>query len=342
MIALVLQSIGSNCWNMNASSHSNGEMRHGLCMANTSQFSTIAQRNENARRAFVDGNGGRIWLQHVRKAGGTTLCHFFGTKGNAHATPEQTCWGLPGVRQVSEQDILAKVVRHMDEKGLDFMASENGDFPEFARIGMTDDSMQNWTFLTILRHPIDLLISHAVYDLDFKLLRSDGDIDISKLSHAVTGIANGTTPIPISQGCRFDNYITRVFSSSCLRPIKLYPKHFGLALATLASFEFVFVLEWLTEMLPITKYALGMQTFHVDVRNRNTGGKPYRFSSAKWKPSNRLDATKREQGASTALRHKLSRETLEHLHRLIAFDMRLYYFAKHVARANVHKWLFQN
>ena len=31
-----------------------------------------------------------------------------------------------------------------------------------ARAGMLDDALSNWTFVTAVRHPIDLLISHAV------------------------------------------------------------------------------------------------------------------------------------------------------------------------------------
>ena len=329
-----------------------------LCLE-ASRFENMAARNAHARQLYVaEASGAAVWFQHVRKAGGTTLCRFFGQPGNARARVRDNCWGLPGQDTMRAQQ-FPRVLKHMAERGLDLVSSEGGDFPPFARRGMLDDTLSNFTFLSVVRHPIDLLISHTVYDLDLKLRCNDrtrcpdsAPMDLAKLSDALLAIANGTGvtntgsrkkgPTLLSKGCRFDNYLTRVFSSSCARPhAEVGVRELRLALATLASFQLIFVLEWLPEMLPLARYQLGYSSAHFDVSNRNTHLRPYEFSLEKWQPARR-EATLGSLSSATALRRALPAATTAQLEQHLAYDFLLYEQARVLARAHESHWLYQH
>ena len=228
-----LAAAGSSCFNASSTARRHHTLHPDeplpfspLCLSPESRFGSLEERNEEARQRFVDQTGGLVWLQHTRKAGGTAMCHFLAQQGNAKAKASEMCWGLPGLSSLPQR-LWPRVTQRMAEHGYDLVSSEDGHFPEFARGGMLDDGLANVTFVTVVRHPIDHLISHAVYDLDFKLRCEDRDrcadtapMDVARLSDALLAIANGTNiaPTPVSKGCRFDNYLTRVFSSSCLKP----------------------------------------------------------------------------------------------------------------------------
>ena len=91
-----------------------------------------------------------------------------------------------------------------------------------------------------------------------------------------------------------------------------------LALATLASFQLIFVLEWLPEMLPLARYQLGYSSAHFDVSNRNTHLRPYEFSLEKWQPARR-EATLGSLSSATALRRALPAATTAQLEQHLAY-----------------------
>ena len=374
-----------------------------LCLMPASSFASMADRNEHARLLFVREAGGRLWLQHTRKAGGTALCRALAQPGNARADAHNNCWGLRGRDEVSSRRLMRQMEAAMEARhdggGLELLSSERGGFPPFARDGLRDGSLDNWTFVTSVRHPIDHLISHAMYDLDFHLHEKPTNanatavaaakslsgaastLDVSRLSEAVLGIAkrtrvkrvgarmsaaacshahartgqtdphcrsssptqaNGSTPIPYSHGCRYDNYFTRVFASACDKPAgALTDDDLRLALATLSSFGLVFVLEWLPEMLPLLRYRLGMRTTAAAVLNRNTDLRPFRFSARSgYTAATRVAAAAGERGAAGELRRALPTREVAELRRLLAFDLTLYEHTRHVAKRQVTQWMF--
>lgn len=332
-----------------------------LQMHPSSKFATMAQRNDHARRAFITRRGGRIWLQHVRKAGGTTLCHFFSAKGNVRTRSRSNrgpCWASPALTSISSRARMQQAERTADQENLELISSEDGHFPPHARQGMTDDSLANWTFISVVRHPIDHLISHAVFDLDFDLHTaqsrpsanasaalgsSAAQVDLTKLASALLSIANGTNAIKVSKGCKFDNYLTRVFASGCNLPsAAITQEHYRTAAATLASFELVFVIEWLPELLPITRYSLGMTNLASSAHNHNSKFQSYRYSNRAVVQDRAHTAANWAQGASSSLRQRLPTQLLSQLRQLLHYDFLLYDQCKRMALAKTQQWLYHD
>lgn len=112
-----------------------------------------------------------------------------------------------------------------------------------------------------------------------------------------------------------------------------------LALATLASFTLVFVLEWLPEMLPLARYMLGMRSADFAVANRNTRLQPYQYTKASWQPSRR-EATLGDLGSATALRRALPFAVLAALRQHLAPDLLLYEQSRALAQRQAAAWLY--
>ena len=314
-----------------------------------SRFQSLAERNAHARRAFVFGDGA-IWLQHVRKAGGTSLCRSISDAMRpsppSHAAAVKHCTTLH-TDYASVDGALQAWAR-----GSRLWESEKGGFPLAARRGIVDDSLSSWVFVTCLRNPINLLISTALYDVDFKLLiRQPADansateatqsaVNVSALSETLLLIAVGKSSEPVLHGCRYDNYMTRVFSSNCLDDALVSAQDLQEAQATLAAFELVFVLEWLPEMLPLARYFLGLDVFGGELRNRNSKHEPFQYRTAATRLS-RAELISRKVASSDELQALLPRATVLRLKELLRHDFVLYEEAKRRARDMASTMLFK-
>ena len=62
-----------------------------LCVDDSSRFVDMSEREAHGLEQYRTEKGGRIWLQHTRKSGGTSLCNFFGQKGNVRASYSRNC-----------------------------------------------------------------------------------------------------------------------------------------------------------------------------------------------------------------------------------------------------------
>ena len=125
------------------------------------------------------------------------------------------------------------------------------------------------------------------------------------------------------------------------RLLRLPPAPCSRVSSALASFQLIFVLEWLPEMLPLARYQLGYSSAHFDVSNRNTHLRPYEFSLEKWQPARR-EATLGSLSSATVLRRALPAATTAQLEQHLAYDFLLYEQARVLARAHESHWLYQH
>ena len=303
---------------------------------------TLTHRRPHA--GFVNGTA-NIYLQHIRKAAGTTLCALL--RANANATTTNCLYRRSLVSFRSLKDVASK----MDGDNLDIIASEDGDLPRFVddHLGGADPS---WVFVTIMREPIGRILSSLHYE--YGLLK----LAWKEAQHRSV---HGGEPFTADQqrklvyshaqsylrrtlkGCRLDNYATRVFSHACQKAT-VTEQDYQLAAQNLRRFDICFVSEWLAEMTPLVKYALGMQYLDSAPRNVIEAKSKLRFPLAnEVSPALPRERVIQRTSAKTDAVKFFGEDSdmLRHLRDLNEFDMRLYRVCKLHARELVDKYLFQ-
>ena len=90
--------------------------------------------------------------------------------------------------------------------GGEMMESEDGELPKFIDAALP---VRKWTFITIMRYPLDRLVSSVKYDLK-SMKNSRGPLTRDQLYKATLHMMN----ISIKK-CKSQNYYTRVFSHTC-------------------------------------------------------------------------------------------------------------------------------
>ena len=90
--------------------------------------------------------------------------------------------------------------------GGEMMESEDGELPKFIDGAL---SKRKWTFITIMRHPLDRLLSSVKYDLK-SVQNARGSLTGDELFKAALHLMN----VSIKK-CKGRNYYTRVFSHTC-------------------------------------------------------------------------------------------------------------------------------
>ena len=146
-----------------------------------------------------------------------------------------------------------------------------------------------------------------------------------------------------TKGCRMDNYATRVFSHTCDKAA-VTEQDYQLATRNLRRFDICFVSEWLAEMTPLVKYALGMQYLDSAPRNVIEAKSKLRFPLAnEVSPALPRERVIQRTSAKTDAVKFFGEDSdmLRHLRDLNAFDMRLYRVCKAHARELVDKYLFE-
>ena len=301
--------------------------------------------------AAVVAGEGYIWLQHVRKAGGTTLCAML--RQNYNATPHD-CLLLKGSSgSLASFGTLEAVAAELRKRRLEAAASAKGSVPLFGRPqvanarGGGNSAEHRWAFLTIMRDPVDRLVSSMNFVKDKgktfkeraeKVAENAGRPPPSMFDMLREYGAPGREPI---RGCRLDNYNTRVFSGQCDEQGNITREHFEEAAKTVKSYDICFVTEWLHEMAPLMRYLLGAE--HLDAAPRNYMGveqPAWGHGRTDFMPSlGRTRAVQRGNPASHAAL-VVTPEELAKLRKAHEWDMQLYDVCKRSARALARSHLF--
>ena len=220
---------------------------------------------------FLSGVG-RVWLQHVRKAGGTTLCAVLRQNLNASSNDcmlptldgaivwsmghgegfyrTLAPWGAPF-------SSLAQLAAAMRAQGVEAVASESGGVPDYALPGKrTSAERQEWVFLTSMRAPLDRLVSAMRYEgksygRERRRHRRQGKPEPDVFYWALRyGAFKKDHAI---YDCHLDNYATRVFSQQCGKESEVTLEDFERAARTVRSYDICIVTEWMAEMAPLLK-----------------------------------------------------------------------------------------
>ena len=348
--------------------------------AATPQVNMGALMMRGPHAGFLNGTA-KIYMQHVRKAAGTTLCALL--RANANATlrdcqapapinisdspapidasdggPDQPIRRPATMLQYKDptrdfmENLLSfgsleEVASYLDKEGLEVVASESDHMPAYVddHLGGADPS---WVFVTSMREPISRILSSLHYE--YKPLMKEWN---EAVGAADPFTADKQKQLVYSHAlgylqwnrfnCSLDNYATRVFSHTCAKP-KLTEEDFQLAEHNLRRFDICFVSEWFAEMAPLVKFTLGMQ--FVDSAPRNVKG----FGPRRWRdgraevspPLPRSLVAQRTSAKTDAVKFfGKNSDMLRHLRDLNAFDMRLYRVCKAHARELVDKYLFE-
>jgi hypothetical protein len=276
---------------------------------------------------------GYIWFQHVRKAGGTTLCDVMSR--NFISTNRTGCWCKSYINANllhSMEEVELFCMKHF---GLDFVSFEAGGFPKYARSSLNDTK---WVFMTSLRNPLDRIISHVHYS-------NDENKYFNSTFEAAKWLAGRDYSLrkrKLIYDCYYDNYYTRIFSSHCQSPDPMTETDFQLAATTLKRFDICFVMEWLSDMAPILKYTLGAG--NLDMRPRNYFGVGPDFYHGRHRYIPTLSRAENAQNRHKSSDAELYLNDTEFMYLAEAnkWDIQLYNLCKKSALTLANRWLFRD
>ena len=307
---------------------------------------TCTKRKAQAAARYRAGSG-FVYYQHIHKAGGSTLCSILARSRNVRLGRNVNCnllmEAIPGnkssevqMRALPRTWTLADIERLMESSGRNALAAE--DQPFSTMWGLSDSIMRGdvdnsrWSFITIVRHPVERLLSH----FKFEQLAAKTGKNITEWAH--------WSPF---QG---QNYMVRMFAG--MVPPKL-PEHYlnqmdaiwpyfdhsppvgwdaasmppathqdlERAKKVLQRFTVVLSLDWLEECAPLLKRWLNIEVD--DVRARY------------WWGSIQATPAKRRHPPSPNGEHR-------DLFALNALDMELYEYARSLCRCNANKVYFRD
>ena len=208
--------------------HKNNHSEHDL--------KTIREDRQKAEESFVRQSG-YLWMQHVRKAGGTTLGmtlrlnqmglirshqkrHKYGKRQTCQI--RSLCFDcdvkkkmerMRKVNPTSTPDLSSMVKRVMDNENQNFLEIEGSGVP----VDMLDSSVWgDFVFVSTIRHPIGRLVSLLKNDVclqnSFPYLRKHGGNKTACMEHEKRHIASNSNRC--DEGIYFchSNYLVRIFS----------------------------------------------------------------------------------------------------------------------------------
>ena len=184
---------------------------------------------DGPHQGFTQGRRGHglILLQHVRKAGGTTLCSMLRQNMNATGADCMLNTRIVGITKfyrtlasfASPFKSLQDVREFMAQKRLEAASSEDGGVPAYAvPHDVSESDHQQWVFLTSMRDPIDRIVSAMRYE-GYGYRRAvdrakRNGINAPDLFQWVLDYGS-YRPGHHAFGCHLDNYQTRVFARAC-------------------------------------------------------------------------------------------------------------------------------
>mmetsp|Transcript_9333 Transcript_9333/g.38251 ORF Transcript_9333/g.38251 Transcript_9333/m.38251 type:complete len:463 (-) Transcript_9333:75-1463(-) len=310
---------------------------------------------DGPHQGFTQGRRGHglILLQHVRKAGGTTLCSMLRQNMNATGADCMLNTRIVGITKfyrtlasfASPFKSLQDVREFMAQKRLEAASSEDGGVPAYAvPHDVSESDHQQWVFLTSMRDPIDRIVSAMRYE-GYGYRRAvdrakRNGINAPDLFQWVLDYGS-YRPGHHAFGCHLDNYQTRVFARACGEERNMTQADFDKAAKAVKSYDICFVIEWLSEMAPLLKYLLGLE--HLDASPRNVlaaGGPDWGHGRTDFVAElGRKRALERSSTTSHASK-LLTKEQLARLREVHSWDVKLYRVCQRSAAALAKKHLF--
>lgn len=151
----------------------NDHQAHRTCTLRTRSELELRRQMKEYAKAWRDRRL-RLYVQHMNKAGGTTLCEFF--KTSAFLVPEQrNCNGGPELNRILNTDSM-KVQGLLDEGAYDIYFNEN---PMHA-----GELAPNVAYITSIRRPEERIVSQMLHHWEH-FLKFDGKGALVNLSQVI-------------------------------------------------------------------------------------------------------------------------------------------------------------
>lgn len=335
-----------------------GEMdRVDASLTDEALFAYIGYRSPGGYDPNDVPEDGFFFMQHLRKAGGTTLCAVLSQNVPANALADCFIHKTIGGKQKNQRSLevgwdLATLEESMVAQSVKVASSEDGVFPSW--IDFDDPTLlpilRHWSFVTALRFPLDRMTSFFMYegsvvewgDSRSKLCGSKNEFNQDP--HRVTECLQQHQHMFWSTGVNQVNYYTRVFASNPDCP--LTSEDLIKAVKVLNNFAVVLVTEWFQEDAVVLKYMFGMDNVLAVPRNARSTMKQSKWNDPD--PSkNRVTAVPKEEKEQIRMHYSKHSHTKEvydaadysYFKQLHAFDLRLYKVAQEISRKRNSKWL---
>jgi len=144
------------------------------------------------RESWWNNKDGKIYVQHIHKAGGTTLCAFFKRKTDLPMERRNNCNG-PRESHFIIATNFTNVEKHMNRLQHKVVFNER----DMASIASEEDlevRRKNFILITTIREPVDRIISHMahVYEKAIKNHKADGPSELGEWLRKFTDGVNET------------------------------------------------------------------------------------------------------------------------------------------------------
>eukprot|EP00954_Amorphochlora_amoebiformis_P025613 1374211-Amorphochlora_amoeboformis.AAC.1 len=237
---------------------------------------------------------------------------------------------------------LTRTRMQMERHKSNVFANEHFVFP----MRVWDNPMvANWSFITILRNPLNRVLSFSRYKREsgvYRLVPGTKSYGMAVLRFARKHNYQGS------------NLYTRVFSGRQANCSSKNMTHMHCddevteedldnAKTNLIKFSVVMITEWFAESSALLKEILGFQ--HLDTSAKNVNGDRHgNFHATNRSNDVHIISSKRTiygTNPKSNASHQLPEDYLEELRDLNKYDIKLYEFAKRLCRCQVDTWLFR-
>jgi hypothetical protein len=303
-------------------------------------------------------DNGYIYMQHLRKAGGTTLCAVIGANMPSNAMHDCFVYIDRGEERSWQRSLdvgwdFSRLETAMHSNNVTFVTSEDGVFPHWIDFHKPSrlPILKQWSFVTAVRFPLDRMLSLFTYQKRL-MWGPQSNHRCGSTQAFMNDPTKAIKCLKEHEHVMYDpmakvsgiNYYTRVFSGKQSRP--LGTPDLVQAIQTLNNFAVVLVTEWFQEDAVALKYMFGFDKVLAVPRNAQATNAQTTWSNPD-PLKNRVTAVPKETKKRTKshyshhshARDKFSAEDYEYLEQLHAYDLKLYKVVQEMSRRRNARWL---
>lgn len=298
-----------------------------------SSCQNVCTRTKQIAAERIRNGTGYMYVTHFHKAAGSSLCSLIIRSGVLRLPSKHiNCNGIHRrklLRSPPPSWGAAETMTYFKEENANVLFSEDLPHPRWiSRLltGQSDQSiMADWTFVTILRHPIRRIMSHYDFQRQRKEYQSYADwaeeFRYYGNNHMVRVLSSGWTPT-MDRVDDLDAAITEWPRANRLdrdyqKVVKDVPDvtraDLELAKQVLSKYSVILITEQMPDSAPLLGHWFGFHSID-DIRPRDNGQK---------------------LSSKHAVHGKLSKTDLARLEDLNVFDIELYEYAIQLSRCNV-------
>jgi hypothetical protein len=286
---------------------------------------------------------GFVMFEHLHKSGGSTLCGLMQANSNVKFRANINCNLIDKIgkiwRSVPHGWGIDRVEKYLNDTQRNVISNEDAVFPAALRPALFShrSSFSPWSFITILRNPVDRILSHYRFENLNLTYHSVMNWVVESPFHTqnfmVRKFASMYPPKLTEEkkqnpSTLWGNILDRSNMRYDINSVSTVPpvteQDLALAKETLSQFSVVLILEWLSETAPLLGYYFNTPVD--DTLKRNWEGKIEKHNpNGTWHP-----------------KRKISRKLYEKIADYNKHDIELYKYAKLLAKCNVYNLYFSD